>query len=297
MKESKDDIETLVYQKQAKTNELTQEKYLVTALSDLSKSDTSTALLAQIVDISPMKFYFKKNIGQKYYQKFIVADNTDVISCVHWNPETISLTKQQIVIIKDFVLKGEETQREIHCDNLTQISDIDLDLNQHLLINSSAVYKKYKKWLYKNAVSIKKGIETNDKKCKIIGMVTQVTRISHYPACHRCLGKIQLPNQCKRCNIEVQPINYLFVSFILDDGTDAIRVTVFGSTCKKLLALTNKENELIRNLPILELSDSALVANKIQQLIGKICVCIGIVKQNKFTKLSEMTASEMYIMS
>lgn len=86
----------------------------------------------------------------------------------------------------------------------------------------------------------------------------------------------------------------LMIIFILDDKTDVMKVSLFGEMCTTLLNLTEREQEEIIAMSPLERMDSFLLANKINNLIGKEIIVRGTVEKNEYTNLLELKAKVFY---
>jgi hypothetical protein len=84
------------------------------------------------------------------------------------------------------------------------------------------------------------------------------------------------------------------LNFVLVDESEAIKVSLFGDMCMKLLNFKDHEKEIFVNLSPLDRLDSFLLSDKINELIGKSIIIKGAVEKNRFTQLLEIKANRFY---
>ncbi|NHI91548.1 MAG: DUF2240 family protein [Candidatus Lokiarchaeota archaeon] len=109
-----------------------------------------------------------------------------------------------------------------------------------------------------------------------------------YEACPKCNKKVRrdkLEFICPKCNEVVIPVERIFYSVLLDDGTGNLRANVGGDVGEKLLDMTLEE---MKSLLEEELVDEAPIKSKLGYLLGKEYIFTGKVKYSDFSKNNEL---------
>jgi replication factor A1 len=111
-----------------------------------------------------------------------------------------------------------------------------------------------------------------------------------YDACPKCMKKVTFEDEkihCPNCGIIPDSQKRMIYSFILDDGTENIRVTVIGETAVNLLKMISEEGQE-PNLEKIE-DFSQIQLNK-EQFLGKEIIATGRTKKNKLNNQVEIVA-------
>ncbi|MHA1624394.1 MAG: hypothetical protein ACTSXN_11870 [Promethearchaeota archaeon] len=160
--------------------------------------------------------------------------------------------------------------------------------------------KRRKEISDKNPVNIEDGVISivlakENSYHKLKGMITEVDRFDFYSACNTCSSKVDSNNWCNKCKAFKIDSKRFILSIILDDTTEAIKITFFGKEAVNLINLNNGEFELFSKMSALELADNEKFARKLVKLHGKkILVHVKITK-NEFTNLLEGNANKVIV--
>lgn len=108
------------------------------------------------------------------------------------------------------------------------------------------------------------------------------------PNCGRSLGSVDTSLFCEECGKVVTPEHRVIISFLLDDGTDNIRVVLFGKIAEQLLGMDARQVfDLFKSTP-----DLAEFYDKLN-LIGRELVTTGTTRQDKYFNQLELRGSEV----
>jgi replication factor A1 len=137
-------------------------------------------------------------------------------------------------------------------------------------------------------------IEKEGIRVQVRGTVVQVFHrrpvFDTCPNCGRSLGSVDTSLFCEECGKVVTPEHRVVLSFLLDDGSDNIRVVLFGKVAEQLLGMDAKQVfELFKSTP-----DLAEFYNKLN-LIGMELVITGTTRQDKYFNQLELRGSEVQV--
>jgi len=74
---------------------------------------------------------------------------------------------------------------------------------------------------------------------------------------------------CEKCQAFKTESKRLYISLILDDGSDALKISFFGTDAERLLGLDGEEKESFSAMRGVELADNKQFARKIARIHGK----------------------------
>jgi hypothetical protein len=95
---------------------------------------------------------------------------------------------------------------------------------------------------------------------------------------------------CEECGKVVTPEHRVVLSFLLDDGTDNIRVVLFGKVAEQLLGMgSQRVFDLFKSTP-----DLAEFYNRLN-LVGRELVITGTTRQDKYFNQLELRGLEVQI--
>jgi replication factor A1 len=122
-----------------------------------------------------------------------------------------------------------------------------------------------------------------------------VTRVFHRrpvfdicPGCGRSLGSVDTSLMCDECGKVVTPEHRVVLSFVLDDGTDNLRVALFGKVAERLLGMGAQQVfELFKGTP-----DLAELYDKFK-LTGRELVLTGTTRHDKYFDQLELRVSDV----
>ncbi|RLG57536.1 MAG: hypothetical protein DRN83_01575 [Hadesarchaea archaeon] len=132
-------------------------------------------------------------------------------------------------------------------------------------------------------------IEKEGMRIQVRGTVVQVFHrrpvFDTCPNCGRNLGSVDTNMFCEECGKVVTPEHRVVLSFLLDDGTDNIRVVLFGKVAEDLIGMNAQQVfESFKNAPELGKFYDGL------KLVGKELVVTGIVRQDNYLNQLELRA-------
>jgi hypothetical protein len=121
------------------------------------------------------------------------------------------------------------------------------------------------------------------------GMVTDVSRFDYYPACPKCSSKLSANNWCEKCHAFKTKSNRLYLSVIIDDGSESLKLSFFGIDAERLLGLNRDEKEIFSTMRGVALADNKQFARKLAGIHGRELVVYANITQNEVTHLLEGT--------
>ena len=108
------------------------------------------------------------------------------------------------------------------------------------------------------------------------------------PDCGRSLGSVDTSLMCEECGKVVTPEHRVVLSFVLDDGTDNLRVALFGKVAERLLGMEAQQVfELFKDTP-----DLAELYDKFK-LTGRELVLMGTTRHDKYFDQLELRVSDV----
>jgi replication factor A1 len=114
-----------------------------------------------------------------------------------------------------------------------------------------------------------------------------------YESCPTCYKKVTQKDgawACERCGKIDTPISRMLWSFLLDDGTSYIRITVVDKLAEKLINMTSAEaKKMIEDT----LSEQYPLISKSKELLGKIISVSGSVRLNSYTSALQLMANDI----
>lgn len=122
----------------------------------------------------------------------------------------------------------------------------------------------------------------------IVHVVNKKPIFGACPICGKGLGSLDGETVCEECGRSVTPLPRGVITFILDDGTETLRTTLFGKPAEKLMGRTAEE--IARWLD--KDPDLARFYEEMK-IIGREVVVAGAVRYDKFTEGFELMGREM----
>ncbi|MEK6974193.1 MAG: hypothetical protein AABW41_03095 [Nanoarchaeota archaeon] len=222
---------------------------------------------------------FKNEKREGKIASLLIGDETGISRLVLWDTKLIELIEsgkikeEDIITIKNAYCKDNNSSYELHIGSKGEIliNPPNVAIKE---INSSKIFNQ------KNIKDLKEN-ET----IQVNGTIVQVFEPRHYSACPECNKKTEFVNGTSLCNQHgnVLAKDVPILNFLIDDGTDSIRVVCFRELADKMLG--NKFS-LIRENP----SEFEPIKNDI--LGNQIKVTGRVNKNNMFDRL-ELNAQEI----
>jgi len=217
-------------------------------------------LIGKIVEMYPVREY-NKNGRSGRIGSFVLADDTSNMRTVLWDENHIDL------IVKGEIKEGGAVEitnagirnGELHLGGFSEIKPSD---------------KVFEKVVTEKVVSKKPIVEFNPSDSVAVrAFIVQMFEPRFFEICPECRKKVSELNECQEHG-KVVPEKRALLNFVMDDGTDSIRSTIFSDKLEKIMT---KE----------ELENSELFAVKKEGFLGKEMIISGQVRRNSMFNNNE----------
>ena len=211
-------------------------------------------LIGKIIDLFPIRGY-NKNGRSGRIGSFILADETSNIRTVLWDESHIELISKG-EIDKDKVVEitnASVRNGEIHLGSFSEIKVSDKPVGE-IVIKKPVVKKEIASFNINDSVSTR-------------AFIVQMFEPKFFEVCPDCRRKVSELNECNDHG-KVIPEKRALLSFVIDDGTDSVRATIFSEDLDKIFS---KE----------ELENSELFSVRKKDFLGKEMIVCGNVKRNQ----------------
>ncbi len=193
-------------------------------ISELMHGMKKVNIVGKIVTVFPVR-EFEKNGRSGKVLNFIVADETGNSKAVLWDVNHISLFENEELKQGDSVeiKNGSTKENEIHLSSFSEIK------------KSSQAFENVKTEL---AISEKSLIDAQQgQTIKVRGIVVQIFQPRFYSVCPECNKKVISEGELFNCaeHGAVTPKSRAILNFVLDDGTETMRVVMFSDSINSLV--------------------------------------------------------------
>ncbi len=180
-------------------------------------------ILARVVRLFPVR-EFNKNGKQGKVVNMIVADNSGSIKVVLWDTNHIDLFEKGAIREGDTieVKNGSMRDSELHLSGFSDIKKSSLTVTD---VKIEQVKRE------KTLIDVNAGDNVN-----VRGNIVQLFSPKFFNVCPECNRRVaQVPEgySCETHGIVI-PSERAILNFVLDDGTDSIRVVLFSDQISKL---------------------------------------------------------------
>ncbi|MCW1301250.1 MAG: OB-fold nucleic acid binding domain-containing protein [Candidatus Nanoarchaeia archaeon] len=198
-------------------------------IKNLVKGLRNVNVFGRVIRIFGSREFEKEKLKGKVIS-FLIGDETGVIRVVAWNQLADLIEKNLKVndiveIIRGSVKEDSLGRRELH---LTKGSK--LKINPQIDFKLPEAEKLKQRAEYSLIERLEEGGEY-----KVVGTITKLLGINFYKICPYC-ERVVKENSCA-LHGQISPSYSFALSFILDDGTGSIRVSIFGEQAEKLLGV------------------------------------------------------------
>ncbi|HUY00261.1 MAG TPA: DUF2240 family protein [Candidatus Deferrimicrobium sp.] len=219
----------------------------------------------------------------------LISDETGSVSLSIWDDEIEKIEKEKTYCIENGYISVFRSKMKLNTGKFGIIKKIDtiikkVNRKNNLSEQELEVSRKFLSDITEN--------ETVEIFGTIISIPEQKPLYDSCPTCFKKVNPIGDTWNCERCGSVSAPVPRMLWSFILDDGTENIRVTVIGKVAEELLGMTTSdvvkmiEEVLIEHYPI---------TSKSKELVGKPIIVKGNVRLNGFSsKLQLMANSTLF---
>lgn len=224
--------------------------------------------VGKIINLFPVREY-DKNGNKGKVANLIMADETGSARLVLWDVNHIELIENEIIKSGDTVeIKNASTRDggEIHLSGFSELK------------KSSVVFEDVKSEAVVSEKSLSEA--TQGQNIKVRGVVVQVFQPRFYSVCPECNKKAIKEEDNYRCAEHgvISPKDRAILNFVLDDGTETMRVVMFSDQINALI-------------PEEDLKDAEKATAFRDDLIGTEIYLSGNVKRNQLFNNLEIVAS------
>lgn len=202
-------------------------------ISELMSGMRKANFVGKVINLFPIR-EFERNGQPGKVANFIVADDTGSIKVVLWDTNHISLIEDGSIQLESVVDIGNATIRdgEAHLSSFSELKGSEVVFVE--IKNSRSVQEKTLSDI-QNGMSI-----------KVRGLVVQVYNPRFFNVCSECGKKANQDSEGYVCaeHGKIIPRERALLNFVLDDGTDSVRVVLFSDQISKLISEENlKDSE------------------------------------------------------
>ncbi len=238
-------------------------------ISELMSGMKKVNVSGKIINLFPVR-EFDKNGRSGKVANLIIADETGNIKIVLWDVNHISLIENEDLKKGDSleIRNGSMRENEIH---LSGFSELKKSENIFENVKTEALV------LEKSLGEIQQG-----QNVKVRGIVVQIFQPRFYSVCPECNKKALQDGENFSCaeHGSVNPKSRAILNFVLDDGTETMRVVMFSDQINTLL-------------PEEDLKDSEKSLAFRDDFIGKEIFLSGNVKRNQLFNNLEIVANNI----
>jgi ssDNA-binding replication factor A large subunit len=226
-------------------------------------------VVGKIISLFPVREYERDGNKNKVVN-FILADETGSTRAVLWDVNHISMIESEEIKQGDVIeiKNGSTRENEIHLSGFSELR------KSNLLLEEVKMEMK--------ANEGKLGEARQGQTLKIRGTVVQIFQPRFYSVCPECNKKVVQEGEVFNCNIHgaVVAKDRAILNFVLDDGTDAMRIVMFSDQVNQLIAEE-------------DLKDMEKAMNFRNDFLGTEVYLSGLVKRNQLFNNLEIVANEV----
>jgi len=220
-------------------------------------------LVGKIINIFPIRSY-NKNGRQGRVGSFILADETSNIRIVLWDENHIDLIDKGNIALDCIVEISNASVRngEIHLSSFSELNISSQPIN-NVVTEKPSFQKLVINFNPSDNVSTR-------------AFIVQMFEPRFFEVCPNCRKKV-VDLECQEHG-KVIPEKKALLNFVIDDGSDCIRSTMFSDVLEKII-------------PKEQLEDFEAFAKKKQDLLGKEMLVTGQVRKNQMYNNNEFIVS------
>ncbi len=242
---------------------------LESKISELIPGMRQVNIIGKIIEMFPVREYEKNNRKGKI-GSFILADETGNIRIVLWDTNHIELIEKGEIKKEDFVDIKNASMREseVHLSGFSEIKKSDVVL---------AEVKTEKSFSEIELDGVREG-----QNISIRGVVVQLFNPRFFSVCPECRKKAVEDGEGFSCaeHGKVNAEERSLINFVLDDGTETIRVVLFSDQINKLI-------------PEQELKDSDKLFEFREGFLGEEVVISGVARKNQMFNNIELIGQDV----
>ena len=201
-------------------------------VSELIPGMRRVSIVGKIINMFPVR-EFEKNGNKGKVANLVLADETGSTRLILWDANHIALIENETIKQGDIVeiQNGSTRDGEIHLSGFGELK------------KSKNVMEKVKEAPSVSEVTLEE--VRQGQSVRVRGVVVQVFQPRFYSVCPKCNKKVIKETESVRCaeHGEVTPKDRAILNFVLDDGTDTIRVVMFSDQINSLIPEEDLKDE------------------------------------------------------
>jgi replication factor A1 len=223
-------------------------------------------IIGKIIKLEPVR-EFNKNGRSGRIGSFTLADDSSNIRTVLWDENHIALIDKKELVDDDTVEIGNASIRngELHLGSFSEIKKSEKNMGD-VVFDKPIISKKIKDFNQGESVSTR-------------AFIVQMFEPKFFNVCPECRRKVSDAGECNNHGKVVSEKRSL-LSFVVDDGSESVRSTMFSDVLEKVMS---KE----------EIEDQELFAKKKEEMMGKELIVSGNVRRNQMFDSNDFVVSEM----
>ena len=236
-------------------------------ISELMEGMRKVRVVGKIINLFPVREY-SKNGREGKVVNFVLADDTGNVRVVLWDVNHIELIEKGMIKQGDVVeiKNGSTRESEIHLSGFGELKKSNVvmkDVRTEVMVSE------------KNLNEVQQGQDV-----RIRGAVVQIFQPRFYSVCPECNKKVVKEGEICKCAEHgiVTPKERAILNFVLDDGTETMRVVMFSDQINLLI-------------PEEDLKDEKKATAFRDDFIGTEIYLLGKVKRNQLFNNLEIVAS------
>lgn len=246
-------------------------------INELKPGLRSVEVVMKIVQKYEVRSYSRDNRSGKV-ASILAGDETGMIRLAVWDETLINKIQQakenDIILIENAYVKENNGFKELHIGNK---GSIEVNPKGETVGTVSAAKKEQASYEQKKLNSLRPGDSA-----RITGTIVQLYEPRFYQACPDCSKKV-VDGKCPSHGA-IQHVFVPILNFVLDDGSDNLRVVCFRDTVEQVLGVGKEQVENIRKNP-------AIFQEYLRTIPGKQYTITGKATKNEMYDRVEVTAN------
>ncbi len=238
-------------------------------ISELMAGMRKVNIFGKVINIFPVRS-FNKNGRSGKVANLIVADETGNVRVVLWDTNHIDLIEKGDIKQGDVVeiINSAAREGEIHLSAFSELKKSSVEM---------VVVKTERNFIDKDIVDLHEGSGVS-----VRGVVVQVFMPRFFNVCPECGKKVNMEAEGFSCleHGRVSPKEKALLNFVIDDGTETLRVVLFSDQLEKLISFE-------------KLKDAVALIDFKTDLLGLEIFVKGVVKKNALFNNLELTCNEL----
>lgn len=241
-------------------------------INDLREGMRDVTIIGNVINTYEVR-EFQVNSRKGKVGSLMINDATGKIRITCWGSiaDTIENIKpKDIVKVTNGTIKNNNNFLELH-----------LNEGSEIIINPAGIKIDLKKVVKRKKIS---EIKQNETQIEIMGVIVQIFEPKFYKICSECNKRVK-EDVCEN-HKNSQPNHAFLMNFLIDDGTETLRIVCFKEVALSVLGIEFKEMMEIKENP-----------NKFEkykeELMGKQIIVEGNIRKNQMFDRFEMICEKV----